>query len=290
MKQGTIATGVGVGLGALLAFWWYRRRQGGIGPLGLTFPSWVTGARPSSSTTDLAIAAGKQVARAVAGQRLTDYRKAEDMQLFWNTAEDDASAYWKSAYWMAVASRLSGDASLARAAVANQLKGNALGGVPGSSLKTGGIAGIFSDAARQVTQVAKGNRQVSAIAKTLAGFSDPKLIAAWQQNVEESSTTGIVKGTVAASAEDAGTVAGVLRGIFSGELPRGMDPTRWFFMKWGLRIGLVTASGIGIWLLVSPKVRKAAAAASSLGVAGKEFAQRAKLALTAAQGAAKGTG
>lgn len=282
---GKIATGVGVGLGALLAWWWWRRGKDGAGPLGITLPSWVTGTSSSASTTDLAIAAGKQTARALAGQALADYRQAENLSQFWNTAEDDAAANWKAAYWLAVASRISKDGSLARAAAARMAKGNLLGGMPGSSLKTGGIPSIFSDAAKLVTAAARGNRQLLTIAKTLAGFSDPKLIAAWQQTREEGSAAGVVKGTIAASGQDAVTGATVLRGIFTGELPKGMDPTRWFFLKWGLRAGIVTASGIAIWLLVSPKVRKLSAAASSLHDVGREFAAKAKVAITAAKAA-----
>jgi len=291
--NGRIVTGVGVGIGALLAWWWWRRRRAAsaavavAGPaLGLTFPSWMTGQRPSSAGTELALAAGKQTARALAGQALDTYTKAEDLNLFWNTAENDQGAYWKAAYWLAVASRISKDGSLARAAGKNMVKGNALGATPGSGLKTGGITGIFSDAARLVSSAAKGNRQLGAIAKTLASFSDPKLIAAWQEGVSESSPAGIVKGTVAASAGDVATGASALRGIFTGELPRGMDPARWFFLKWGLRAGIVLSGGIGIWLMFSPKARKIGAAASSLSEAGRTFAGQARAAITAAKAAA----
>lgn len=286
---GKVATGLGVGLGVLLAVWWVRHRAAvnvagrllaGPDGMGFTFPSWVTGAKPSSSTSELALAANRQVARALAGTPLSDYRKAEDLQLFWNTAEDETGAYWKSAFWMAVASRIAKDGALARAASARAIKGNALGALPGGSLKKAGIAGIFSDAAKRISQAAKGNRQLVAISGTLAHFSDPALIATWKQGIEEQSTVGILKGTIAASTEDTVSILAVIRGIFTGEQPKGMDAARWWRLKWGLRAGIVATGGIALYLYASPKVRKVASVASSLGAAGRDFATKAKAALT----------
>lgn len=286
METGKIVAGVGVGMGALAAWWWWRRERGGApGALGLTLPAWMTGARSSTSSTGLAIAAGRQTARALAGSPLSDYRQAEDQKLFWNTAEDDAAAYWKSAYWMAVASRIARDGNLARAAGANMVRGNWLGSLPGSGYKTGGISDIFTAAAKLVTQAAKGNRQLSSVAAVLARQADPGVIATWQQAVSEQSPAGIVKGTIEKSGEDVGTLAGVLRGIFTGDLPPGMSPTRWFFYKWGLRAALIAAGGLGLWLTFGVKAQRFATAAASIGQAGRTFATHARAALTATKAA-----
>lgn len=263
--KGKVVTSIGVGIGVIAAWWLLRGR--GAPSLGSEMGA------PDPSRVYLA--AVSQVKKALAGTPLDDYRQAENLSLFWATAENDALAYLKTGYWLAVASRLAKDGSLARAAEANMVKA----GKTRSGQKSN-ITAIFTDASKLVAKVAAGNKALGAVVKVLATQADPGMIASWQQSVYDQSTTGIIKGTIAKSAEDVSTAAHTIRGIFTGEKPPGMSDFTWFMWKWGLRVGIMGSVGIGLWLTFGSKGKALAAAAKSVVAKARAGALAAKAALT----------
>lgn len=144
-----------------------------------------------ASKAGIAAKASKQVARAAAGSRLSDYRKAEDLSSFWYAPTSIETAYWKSAYWLAVASRLGGQ-GLASSASFALAKGNArLNPIfaAASSFLSSPTA-IIEDAGQKVAAVAGPNKQLQAVAKIL-GVQVTQVEAA-QQRAYEQSTPGIL--------------------------------------------------------------------------------------------------
>jgi hypothetical protein len=283
VRRNDAAVWTGIGLGALVALgWWRASRSGPLGWLGLALPAWLTGKAASESAWSLTTASYKQVGRAAAGAPLTDYRQAEDASLFWQTASNDGGAYLKTAYWLAVASRLARDRTLAASAAYNQNKGQALISAPGGSYLTGNVSSIYADAAARVSGAASGNRQVAAIATLLGQHAGSGMVAGRKQVTTERSVSGQVKGGIAATGEDVGTVLAVVRGVFSGERPPGWSDTRWFMWKWGLRVGILAALGIGVWAYTGGPVRAARRAAAGLAMKGSEALGRAHARLGAA--------
>lgn len=144
-----------------------------------------------ASKAAIAAKASKQVARAIAGSRLSDYRSAEDLSSFWYAPTSIETAYWKAAYWLAVASRLGGS-GLAASASAAMAKGNAslspIGMAASSFLSS--PEGIMHDAGEKVAAAAGGNKQLVAVARIL-GVQTTQVAAA-QERAYEQSTPGIV--------------------------------------------------------------------------------------------------
>lgn len=94
--------------------------------------------------------ASDQIKLAKAGSRLSSYKGGANAGEMINTSSTDAEAYMKAAYWLAVASRLTGDAGTASAASSFQTKGKLIFSLPLSSYLTGSIEQIMQDAAAKL--------------------------------------------------------------------------------------------------------------------------------------------
>ena len=136
-------------------------------------PAWAAGGEAEAATGSvdagkLSRAAAYQVAKAYAGSRLASAEQAEDAHLFARTALNNAGAYLKSAYWMAVAARILGSRMLALSAQAAGTKGQALVFAPGAGeVAIGSVARIFRDAAATVRGYAGPNLAAQAVASRL---------------------------------------------------------------------------------------------------------------------------
>lgn len=145
------------------------------------------GAGEGMFATPIAAKASKQVAKALAGSKLSSYTSAEDLSTFWYAPTSAATAYLKAAYWLAVASRLGGS-GLASSAAAALAKGNSSLynplAIAASSFLTSPQT-ILTDAGEKIAAVAGGNKQLQAVAKIL-GVQATQVEAAkqraWEQN------------------------------------------------------------------------------------------------------------
>lgn len=163
------------------------------------------GAGEGAFATPIAAKASKQVAKALAGSKLSDYRSAEDVSTFWYAPTSAATAYLKSAYWLAVASRLGGS-GLASSASAALAKGNASLynplAIAASSFLTSPQA-ILTDAGEKIAAVAGSNKQLVAVARILgvqATQVDAAKARAWEQSA--------IGSRIDAIAQTAGQIAG----------------------------------------------------------------------------------
>lgn len=119
----------------------------------------------------LSRAAMYQIAKAYAGSRLAAAEQAEDMSLFATTAINNATAYLKAAYWIAVAARVVGSRLLAARAQVVVSKGNALLVTPLSGQFTGSVGTIFRDAATTVRGHAGRDPAALAVASRLEALA-----------------------------------------------------------------------------------------------------------------------
>jgi hypothetical protein len=247
---------IGGGVAALfLAAYGVKKARAGFGIAGY-------------SSIRTATAAAAQVAKAAAGSRLTDYRSAQDRTIFDVIPTSNGEAHYHAAYWLAVASRLTGSWTLAGYAAKNIAQGNALTGIPGSSWFNGDVQEILKDAANHVSAAGPENRQLAAVAKLLSPSAGA--IAVSQKAAEERSSSGVVRGTVHASVADtltlrdnaasaAGAALNPVRAILGLRDPNTGQPpsTAW---KWGLRLGVVGLGLLGLRFVFSPQYKAAKAA------------------------------
>jgi hypothetical protein len=213
-------------------------------------PSW--GAHWGAfDTIKLAVKASAQIKRAVSGITLSDYRQAEDFSSFLYTADSTGAAYFKAAYWLAVASRLMSNTGLTIKAGKALAKGQATSGTAifGVSL---GASSILTDAGKAVAAVAEqtGSAQGAAVARIL-GVQATQVEGAVQRAWETSLTGRVVDAA-------RGSIATVGR---AAEVAVAPKPT-WF---WPVAIGggvLFLALVLGIVLRTSPTGMAARAAIS----------------------------
>jgi len=211
-----------------------------LGALGIDAPSWLTDAVGSTSLYSLWAAASRQVALAKKGQRLARISDAADLGLFEQAATNNQSAYAKTAFWLAVASRLSGSNTLGKAAGANLAQaGGYMVGPIGTSVLTGQVGAIYGHAADLVHAEAAANEaqraNLEAVARRLArGGSAPKAGA------EETALAPAEQEEGAPGAWALTKQAAV--GIFTGATPTGMGSGTWGVVKWGARIGIVATA------------------------------------------------
>lgn len=205
-------------------------------------------------------AAEQQVADAVSGVPLADYRKAEDREKFLQAPAYTAEAYASAAYWLAVVSRLVEDRSLAAKAQWNVSKGSATYALPGSSWMSSGTQGIMNDAAVAAAAVAGKNPSAKAVVALLARHAGAESASIQKQAAMARSTSGQLVGASKASKKDAeeaaekgGRAISTARGVITGEKPHGVSSTEWFFQKWGLRIGIGAAVAGGLYLYLRPR-------------------------------------
>jgi hypothetical protein len=140
----------------------------------------------------IAAKASKQVARATAGYKLGSYLQAADLSTFWYAPTSVTTAYYKSAYWLAVAAQLGGQ-GLASAAAASLYKGaNPI--ISAGSYFLSSPIDIVKDAGNKIAAVAGSNKQLQAVAKILGVQST--MVTAAQARAYEQSTPGILADTV----------------------------------------------------------------------------------------------
>ena len=296
---GTTGGVIGLIIVAGLGYRWWRVRKteasrleavGAFGELGIELPSWLTGGQASSALYDLYGAAGKQVRAAKRGDRLAGYRQAEGIKLFWNTARNDGGAYVKTAYWLAVASRIAGSNVLGKAAARNLRLGSVFVAsvVPGTSLLDSKVTPIYKSAGALVSRESRGNASLRAIAKILGTQADPAMVKGRQKAVWEASRSGVVVGTIESSAGDVATIAETARGLITGAKPSALSPAWWFWWKWGLRIGIGGAVLVGLRIAFAPQWRAARTAASSGARAARQGYERVTPDIQRAYRAARG--
>lgn len=205
----------------------------------------------------LGSAVARQVARAVGGSRLSDYRKAEDIALFWGAPAYKVEAYYKAAYWLAVASRLTGSASLAATAGSFAARGSALFAVPGSSFLTGSASEIMQDALSKLRPYAK-VKQVSALMAALGSSGSEAAVSAEQSRVADRE---VLKNTATRSASDVSDLIEgplpLLRDGLGLRRPDGTNPPWW--RTWGVRGAAIAAALIGARIVFAPQYHAAKA-------------------------------
>lgn len=195
-------------------------------------------------TVDTPIAvyrADRQIAKAVAGDRLTDYRKAEDSGKMLTAAAYNAEAYAKVAYWLAVASRILGSRALAATAAGYHAKATLTYGLPGSSFLTGGVADIYKDGVAALP--ASSNRSIASIRTVLGEHGKAGAIRTRRQQEDDRAVT---YNTTAQSATDVADMTTYAKAVVTGNKPPGEGDVSWFFKKWGWRLGAGAVILIGL--------------------------------------------
>jgi len=146
-------------------------------------PSSWTGKPRAVSSFDLNLISAAQVARALSGQRLDDYRSAEDASAMWGSAQSVEQAQFKAAYWLAVAARVTGRWTLAISAANVQKSGLFRMNIPGETTDPAQIAEVFSEAADQV------GRDEPGIYTILRSAADPGRVQIQQDIAQDTSLT-----------------------------------------------------------------------------------------------------
>lgn len=239
----------GVGAAVLAGYLMGRRKQGALGGW---LPSWST----SESATKIANAARKQVSLAQSGRRLSDYRSAEDLSLFWSTAPNVALAELKASYWLAVAARVSGKASLATSA--KTLFARGLARLPASAnTDTNAISAVYQAAGAQVAAAGR-TANLKAIAKALGVQGTSKTIEG-KQSVERDRAPVTRAAEASASDTWALMTSGADWTRAAIGLPKPTGAPYPAYMRWIPRI----AAGLGIALVLrvafSPQYKAAKA-------------------------------
>lgn len=134
-------------------------------------PAWADAARSAAGGYPLAkleSAAAYQIRKAYVGAPLSDMMQAEDNAMFQRSALDDAGAYMRTAYWMAVAARIVGSRMLAARADLSLAAGKAAGLSSFVSKQfTGNVGLLYTNAAKAVRDYAAGNPAALAVASKL---------------------------------------------------------------------------------------------------------------------------
>lgn len=234
-KYLTYALMIAAGGATVAGAMWAKKRLS-QGSMGFVFPF--------TDVAKIYDAAANQVSKAQAGTPLSDYRQAEDSALFWGGATTDQVAYAKAAYWVAVAARLEGNATLATYARSLMDEANRFRLIPGSDAYTSNIQTIFGNA-RTALQPYSGHAGVRAIMGALGGSAAETHTA---QQVQQDRQ--VLANTAAKSGSDVAAALSYARGVVTGEKPHGYTDLSWFMHKWGARAAtglLVAGVGYGIW-------------------------------------------
>jgi hypothetical protein len=246
----------------------YRRRQA----------KQLAGADLGTAQTTMNTAVKRQVEAAKGHMPLSDFRQAESSSLFYGAPSDDSGAYYRAAFWLAVAARCSQVWSLADLADAHMQKGiaaqRAVFGV-----STANRSSILLAAGQAITAAAPTNPGARAAAAALGSQSDPGKLATRDQINKDRSAAGKIKGTYEASkqdvteyAEKALDVAGALSNGF--RMLIGMDPAPggppdplWNWKKWAIRGGVAAAVILGVRVMFAPEYHAAKAIVAKAGTA-----------------------
>jgi hypothetical protein len=141
------------------------------------------GAAPVSARVELVTGALRQLNAAKTGRRLPTYASAEDVYTFLQPAANDAGAWLKGAYWLAVAAQVEGSGPLVTEAQRFYERGSALAYASGTKDVTGGIRSILQDAAGRLRSYGTSTFSRQA-AEMLEDRADPSVILAQQERVQ----------------------------------------------------------------------------------------------------------
>jgi len=219
---------------------------------------------PFTAEWNRATAAASQVKRALRLQPLSDYRKAGDIGIFMKGAGSVADANFISAYWLAVAARLTRNRTLARAAMHRQAYAQARAGMPGSTTIFRGDAADIQEplrsAAAQIqrtvgTQAAT-DPNLRAVLAAL-GAQQASTAVSRQAAVDQSIVTQ-ARGTTTRSVADGAGMLDWARALMPGLTPVVPKPA---WQVWALR-GVALAGGMGVLAIVFRPYLKAGQAAA----------------------------
>ena len=250
---------VAIGIGALYLAYKYGQRNQNMGF-----------AIPFSEESKLLDMADQQVDAAESGQPLKDYRSAQNIQYFWKAPVGGQEAHAKSAYWLAVASRILLDKKLASLAREHMRKAAAYAAMPGSSLLEGDAAPVLTGA---IAQLKPYEGEKSGNIKAIVAALGHQMIEGVAVQSQAKRDQQVYRNTLDASLEDAAKLVTVTRGaitgerlpgvsgqtwdttklvldygkgVFTGDPPPNVDPWKFATIKWGGRLVLVA----GVLMLV----------------------------------------
>jgi hypothetical protein len=141
------------------------------------------GAAPVSARVELVTGALRQLNAAKTGRRLPTYAHAEDVYTFLQPAGNDAAAWLKGAYWLAVAAQVEGSGLLVNEAQRFYERGAGMAYSSGTKDVSGGIRSILLDAAGRLRAYGASpfSRQA---ADMLEDRADAAVILAQQEQVQ----------------------------------------------------------------------------------------------------------
>jgi hypothetical protein len=194
---------------------------------------------PGTPVYYMGLYAARMVDSALASQALKDYRNAQNSNYFINAPTNDIGAYFKSAYWLAVASRLSGNLDWASAARTNLIKGEALAAFPLTDQMTGRTKDILSAAAGRLNSA---DRNVVAVRALLLGQASFGVDDQTRAKADRS----VLYNTLIASSHDVADTAQLARSLATGKKPPGKTDWEWWWQKnkWYAG-GALLAIGVG---------------------------------------------
>lgn len=200
-------------------------------PINLAYYT-VTG---SSLNTSIGIAQ-KEIARALAGYTIKDYREAEIPASMFNSASNVAEAYVKTAYWMAVAARYIPSKTLAIQAQSQYGIGYAMANTYSSS-DSQSISSIYKNAASKVSSSFSGENTPSTRA-ILAALGQMSTSGSVDTAKSVRDDRNVPVNTIKATSESAS-------GLVTGKKPQHMSEWDWFWYKYKiyLLVGGAIAGG-----------------------------------------------
>jgi len=143
------------------------------------------GAAPVSARVELVTGAMRQLQAAKTGRRLPSYASAEDVHTFLQPAANDAGAWLKGAYWLAVAAQVEGSNLLVGEAQRFYERGASMAYSAGTKGDTGGIRSILLDAAGRLRSYGS-----TAFSRQAADMLEDRADAAVILAQQESAQTG----------------------------------------------------------------------------------------------------
>lgn len=254
----------------------YQQKQKQLGDLGGSTNKY------GYAITEMNKLVKRQVEAATSHLPLSDFRQAEGSNKFYGTPGDEAGAYFRAAFWLAVAARCSQVWSLRDPADAQMRKGIAAQkrtfGMGGSARESV-ISSIMLSAGQAILAAAPKNPGAKAAAAALGSMGSPEQVAIKAQTVREQSAGGMIKGTYEASKKDVTDTATKAFDIIAMSsnavrLLLGIDPPGdgpvdpwWNWKKWVLRGGVAVAVILGLRLWFAPQYHAAKAVVIRAGEA-----------------------
>lgn len=192
----------------------------------------------------LLLEAQKQAAKAFAGYWINDYREASIPSIMFNSSADEASAYFKSAFWLSVAARVLKVKSLAAEAQRYITNGNARL-YTFSSDNSSSISGIYRSAVNSILKYGNaGNQSIRAILAALGHQSKAETIQV-EKNIQDDRS--VIKETISRSSEE-------IKGYATGKKPQHVSEFDWFIKKYGLYAGIAGSLALAALYISRPAI------------------------------------